>query len=479
MVISVNNRGWATARVTHRTTNHTGTTVAESDTISLMAKLGFGCGDEVRCIVVRNSQDSADWFAIDAQRHDVVQDGSVPWTLVANISAAVTDALQKIVRAEAVEHQLPATWSVPPSEALDLPNAAELRAALRASGIEEKVQWLLVSEAAKGTAERNKEKFYYNDAMMFLLREQIGADPTKLSEIAEEKNVTTSDLARVLVGSKLMDMVIGRSTDSDFSPDFDALAAEEGYAQSELANREAIAVEAVKIAGEQAATKSYSLTAMQCVSRKFGGSGGAARYAADQFAAGKRGESALAADLKAYGIEDHHFRTEEQQVLEAEEAGQEPPLATPDILFAEPQHIMGLEVRWIDAKNSAIIPGVSDEQKVEKLRMQSAKYVKRFGPGAFLWTKCGFPENLVDEVGDGVVHFRRTVARSYFRTTRCKYFYNGFCRYGDGCTFAHGEEQIRESVDDCAEDEVTPGSFYRPGAFSRARKMSSGARAGA
>jgi hypothetical protein len=338
-------------------------------------------------------------------------------------------------------------------------SVAELRAALCAGGIEENVQWLLVSEAAKGTAERNKEKLYdLSDAMIFGIREQIGADPMKLREIAVEKNVTTSDLARVLVGGKLMEMVIGRSIGSNFSPDFDALAAEEGWAQSELANREAIAVEAVKIARDQAETRHYSHTAMQCWSRKHGAAGGVARIAADQFAAGRRGESALAADLKAYGIERHQFRTEEEQIRQTKEAGQEPPLATPDILFEEPQHIMGHELRWIDAKNSAIIPGVSDEQKVEKLRNQAAKYVKHFGPGAFLWTKCGFPEIMVAELGDGVVHFRRTVARSCFRTMLCKNFSNGVCPYGDRCTFAHGEEQLRDSVGDCAVDELSRDS---------------------
>ena len=66
-VISVNRGGWATARVTRRATNHTGTTVGESETISIMPKFGVGHGDHIRCIVTRSSRGSEDWFAIAAQ----------------------------------------------------------------------------------------------------------------------------------------------------------------------------------------------------------------------------------------------------------------------------------------------------------------------------------------------------------------------------------------------------------------------------
>lgn len=386
--------------------------------------------------------------------HAPVVSANLPWTLVPNIPVDVTDALHKTVRTNV----LPVTWSPPPSELLDLPALAELRAALRASGIEKKVQWLLVSEAAKGTAERNKQKLYDRDGMMVELREQIGAAPMKLSEIAVKENVTTSDLAVVLAGRKLMNMVIdSEGTNSEFSPGLEALAAERGYTRSELAARVAIAVEALKIADEQANKQFYSLAAMQCVPRNSGGSGCTKRYVADQTAAGKRGESALVVDLMAYGIEPHQFRTEKEQIRLAKEAGLEPPLATPDILFEEPQPIMGYDLRWIDAKNSAIIPGVSNEQMMEKLRNQAAKYAK-LGPGAFFWTKCGFPEIMVGELGDRVVHLRRTVARSCFRTTLCKHFSNGFCMYGDRCTFAHGEEQLRDSVGDCVVDELSRDS---------------------
>lgn len=66
-VMSVNRLGWATARVTRRATNHTGTTISESETISIMPKFGFGRGDDIRCIVTRSSRRNEDWFAIAAQ----------------------------------------------------------------------------------------------------------------------------------------------------------------------------------------------------------------------------------------------------------------------------------------------------------------------------------------------------------------------------------------------------------------------------
>eukprot|EP01046_Picozoa_sp_COSAG06_P078991 COSAG06_NODE_26511_length_613_cov_1.033074_1_plen_93_part_10 len=77
-VISVNRRGWGTARVTRRATNHTGFTVAESDTISLNAKFGFHHADEVHCIVVRDHHPSFNWFAIGANLHVEGGNASVP-----------------------------------------------------------------------------------------------------------------------------------------------------------------------------------------------------------------------------------------------------------------------------------------------------------------------------------------------------------------------------------------------------------------
>ena len=80
-VISVNRSGWATARVTSRATNHSGVSVALSDTISIMAKFGFRRGDEVRCTVVppkRSSRGSETWFAIAAQPY-VARESQMSW----------------------------------------------------------------------------------------------------------------------------------------------------------------------------------------------------------------------------------------------------------------------------------------------------------------------------------------------------------------------------------------------------------------
>ena len=55
--------------------------------------------------------------------------------------------------------------------------------------------------------------------------------------------------------------------------------------------------------------------------------------------------------------------------------------------------IHGKVIRWIDVKNSLCIPDVSFDSQSE-IKQQAQKYVKRFGQGAFVWTKCGFTESL-------------------------------------------------------------------------------------
>jgi hypothetical protein len=73
--------------------------------------------------------------------------------------------------------------------------------------------------------------------------------------------------------------------------------------------------------------------------------------------------------------------------------------------------ILKHEVNWIDAKHALHIPGVSLEQMIERVRKQSLKYVERFGPGAILWTKCGFCEDIVAASHKDVMHFRTETER--------------------------------------------------------------------
>ena len=266
------------------------------------------------------------------------------------------------------------------------------------------------------------------------LRKQIGADPTQLRKHAQEINVTTSQLAEVLAGKKLVGIVTRRPG----PPDVDVLAAKKlivGWFLT-FSRRQAIAVEAVKIAREEQRERPYSHTAMLL---RRPGCPGPWHGEAEQLAAGKRGESVLIKDLRAAGL--HGFRTEEKLMAQGLPF-------TPDVLFDQPQHICGHKVNWIDAKNALLIPGVSDEENVQKRRKQFENYVEHYGPGAVLWLKWGFSENLVGKPPE-VVHFRRTGGQDWsseassYRTQLCKNWAAGRCSFGDRCLFAHGEEQLR------------------------------------
>lgn len=59
------------------------------------------------------------------------------------------------------------------------------------------------------------------------------------------------------------------------------------------------------------------------------------------------------------------------------------PELTPDLLLAGPARIHGREVNWIDAKNYML----ADQPLVlGSLKKQAAKYVRAFGPGAFVFS---------------------------------------------------------------------------------------------
>jgi hypothetical protein len=87
------------------------------------------------------------------------------------------------------------------------------------------------------------------------------------------------------------------------------------------------------------------------------------------------------------------YTTEKDRVISECEEQPEGFRATPDFLFDPPLVIHGKVIRWIDVKNSLCIPNVSFDSQSE-VKLQAQKYVKRFGPGAIVWTKCGFAESL-------------------------------------------------------------------------------------
>jgi hypothetical protein len=87
------------------------------------------------------------------------------------------------------------------------------------------------------------------------------------------------------------------------------------------------------------------------------------------------------------------YTTEKDRVISECEEQPEGFRATPDFLFDPPLVIHGKVIRWIDVKNSLCIPNVSIDSQ-SSIKLQAQKYVKRFGQGAIVWTKCGFTESL-------------------------------------------------------------------------------------
>lgn len=198
--------------------------------------------------------------------------------------------------------------------------------------------------------------------------------------------MTTTDLGRALAGSSYIKSAIDErnrnTSDVTHLPDTD-----------DCDNRRLIAK----------ATVSCSLhdyiTGYTCKSRDTGHVVEAQEHARRLHDRSRRGENRLVEDLRKAGYPPNSYKTEEQLTKDVV------PEATPDVLFNELQIIRGKQVNWIDAKNAGDIPGVTPERVMEALRGQVEKYVERFGPGAILWTKCGFCKDVLSGV-EGVSHFR-------------------------------------------------------------------------
>ena len=125
---------------------------------------------------------------------------------------------------------------------------------------------------------------------------------------------------------------------------------------------------------------------------------------------GWQGECEMMKALREAGVmRDEYLTEQDQKVLQTGKG-------TPDILFKKLTAINGVEVKWIDAKNMLLIPGVSSGETVNNYDMKMERYVTEHGPGAIVWTKTksnknrtqkhavGFPENLRDR-HENVAHF--------------------------------------------------------------------------
>jgi len=112
------------------------------------------------------------------------------------------------------------------------------------------------------------------------------------------------------------------------------------------------------------------------------------------------------------GATDYITEKDIPKCVEHPEGNGATPELTPDFLFDPPLVIHGQVIRWIEVKNSLCIPDVSFDSQSD-IKLQAQKYVKRFGQGAFVWTKCGFAESL-DKFFDmpGVMNLSYTVAHT-------------------------------------------------------------------
>jgi len=114
---------------------------------------------------------------------------------------------------------------------------------------------------------------------------------------------------------------------------------------------------------------------------------------------GNEGEAGVERLLQDSGLKaSSDYTTEKDRVVSECEEQPEGYRATPDFLFDPPLVIHGKVIRWIDVKNSLCIPDVSIDSQSD-VKLQAQKYVKRFGQGAIVWTKCGFTESL-DKIFD-------------------------------------------------------------------------------
>lgn len=324
---------------------------------------------------------------------------NLPWTDDANIPERVVKAMVGLVQESEVEEQIEVKRRyfnlghlTPGRRHQEL-----FQVACKADEVKNKDVRCLILEMQKGTAERNKEKLYESEDhqdRLQVMRDEIC--PTgffslndiieRLRDLADDLNVTTTDLGRALAGYSNVSTAIderNRNTlDVTHLPDTD-----------DCDNRRLIAKATVVCSHDD------YITGYTCKSRDTGHVVEAQEHARRLDDRSRRGENRLEEDLRKAGYPPNSYKTEEQLTKDGE------PEATPDVLFNEPQTIRGKRVKWIDAKNACDIPGVTPERVMEALRRQVEKYVERFGPGAILWTKCGFCKDVLSGV-KGVSHFR-------------------------------------------------------------------------
>ncbi len=386
-----------------------------------------------------------------------------PWTEYANIPESVVTAMVGLVQETEVEEQIKVHLH---QHVVDLSFGAKrefFKLVCEAENMKSAYRNAFIREVQKGIAEVNKEKLYEGDDQeqehrLKVLRDEICPQQTgnislygiklRLRDRAKDLNVTTTDLGRALAGSSILRAAVDQSNGNTSNmggrgeypggwPMDPQHAAMISAAAAQAAHAAAHAAASAGVPAALAAPTHFAapvdpapplaeahlpdtddtdnqrliakatvlcspddyITGYTCRSRDTGHVVEAQEHARRLDDRSRRGENRLVVDLGRAGYPPNLYRTEEQVTEDGETK------ATPDILFNDLQTIGGKQVRWIDAKSACVIPGVTPERVITALRAQVEKYVREFGPGAILWTKCGFCKDVLSGV-EGVSHFR-------------------------------------------------------------------------
>ncbi|CAE8587114.1 unnamed protein product [Polarella glacialis] len=117
--------------------------------------------------------------------------------------------------------------------------------------------------------------------------------------------------------------------------------------------------------------------------------------------AGKVAEELLEGELLKSGMRQAEYITEQQlRDIQVRLFGKVM-FPTPDVVFRRPcivQHAQSAttsprSVRWIDVKDSIVVPGCTMQVRCKKFQLQMQKYVDHFGEGAVIW-RHGWVESL-------------------------------------------------------------------------------------
>eukprot|EP00300_Choanocystis_sp_HF-7_P032742 c4382_g2_i1.p1 GENE.c4382_g2_i1~~c4382_g2_i1.p1 ORF type:complete len:700 (+),score=113.77 c4382_g2_i1:673-2772(+) len=253
--------------------------------------------------------------------------------------------------------------------------------ALRGHGLTTGACTFVVRERLKALAEENLDKLYEQPELLAILR-ALPATPQLLLAQAVELNVAVTDLGIALAGTTELETTINRDKDPEL-PKLPPIRA--GESDEDRQRR-------VKWAEVTLACKDNDyISGFRCISKA---------YDEDHqiLQTGKVGEEAGLKDLRMAGVT---FKTQEDLQRDRE-------IRTPDAVFEQPVQIFARDVNWVEVKASVVIPGLSPQSVVNRLKDQVRAYEERYGPGCILWAKERlFYDGWEKILGANVAHFGR------------------------------------------------------------------------